>query len=167
MDRVIRPVALKATVLPAPGNRSLLGPYAHGYYQLNGRVLDVSRVDPSMAGAAGGHALVTTVHDLVRYLDALLAGRLFRKRETLKEMLTFEPASGCATCEPGQVGYGLGLLRRVVPGGIETIDHLGGTAGYYAYVGRLTRQKLTMAAAMNSSADPSLLLFPVFRALAK
>jgi D-alanyl-D-alanine carboxypeptidase len=125
-------------------------------------VLDVSRVDPSMAGAAGGHALVTTAHDLVRYLDALLAGRLFRHRETLKEMLTFKPASG----EPGQVGYGLGLLQRVVPGGIETIDHLGGTAGYYAYVGRLTRQKLTMAAAMNSSADPSLLLFPVFRALA-
>jgi D-alanyl-D-alanine carboxypeptidase len=173
-DRVIRPLGLRATVLPAPGNRSPMGPYAHGYLKLNGRVLDVSRVDPSMAGAAGGYALVTTVGDLVRFLDALLAGRLFRRRETLKAMLAFKPASGQPTSEPGQVGYGLGLLRRVLPGGIETIDHLGTTSSYYsAYVGRLPRQKVTLAAALNGKTragqelDPSPLLIPVIQALAK
>ena len=59
-DRVIRPLGLGATVLPAAGNRSWMGPYAHGYLEVNGKVFDVSSVDPSMAGAAGGHALITT-----------------------------------------------------------------------------------------------------------
>jgi D-alanyl-D-alanine carboxypeptidase len=161
-DRVIRPLGLGATVLPAPGNRAWMGPYAHGYLEVNGKVLDVSSVDPSMAGAAGGHALVTTVSDLVRFLDALLAGRLFRRPETLKEMLTFAPAPDVG----GQVGYGLGIERRMAPGGVELIGHLGGAGGYYAYVGRLPRQQMTFAAAMNSSADPSLLLLPVLQALA-
>ena len=161
-DRVIRPLGLEATALPAPGNRSWAGPYAHGYMEVNGRVLDVSSVDPSMAGAAGGHALVTTGRDLVRFLDALLAGRVFRRPDTLRQMLTFAPAPDVG----GQVGYGLGIERRVATGGVELIGHLGGAGGYYAYVGRLPRQHVTFAAAMNSSADPSLLLFPVFRALA-
>jgi D-alanyl-D-alanine carboxypeptidase len=161
-DHVIRPLGLAATVLPAAGNRSWMGPYAHGYMEVNGRVLDASSVDPSMAGAAGGHALVTTGADLVRFFDALLAGRFFRRPETLRQMLTFAPAPDVG----GQVGYGLGIERRVAPGGIELIGHLGGAGGYYAYVGRMPRQKVTFAAAMNSSADPSLLLFPVFRTLA-
>jgi D-alanyl-D-alanine carboxypeptidase len=161
-DHVIRPLGLGATLLPAAGNRSWMGPYAHGYMEVNGRVLDVSSVDPSMAGAAGGHALITTTGDLVRFLDALLAGRLFRRPETLRRMLTFAPAPDVG----GQVGYGLGIERRVAPGGIELIGHLGGAGGYNAYVGRMPRQQVTFAAAMNSSADPSLLLFPVFRTLA-
>jgi hypothetical protein len=54
----------------------------------------------------------------------------------------------------------------VVPGGTEVIGHLGGAGGYFAYVGRLPRQQMTLAAAMNSSADPSPLLLPVFQVLA-
>jgi len=161
-DRVIRPLGLGATVLPTAGNRSWMGPYAHGYLEVDGKVLDVSSVDPSMAGAAGGHALITTGGDLVRFLDALLAGRFFHHPETLRQMLTFAPAPDVG----GQVGYGLGLERRVAPGGIELIGHLGGAGGYNAYVGRMPRQQVTFAAAMNSSADPSLLLLPVFRTLA-
>ena len=45
---------------------------------LDGRRIDATGIDPSMAGAAGGHALVTTVGDLSRFLNALLKGRLFR-----------------------------------------------------------------------------------------
>jgi D-alanyl-D-alanine carboxypeptidase len=170
-DRVVRPLGLRATVLPAPGHRSPTWPHAHGYFEVNGRVLDASRVDPSMAGAAGGFSLVTTVDDLVRFLDALLAGRLFRRPETLKAMLAFKAARSPA--EPGQVGYGLGLTRRVLPGGVETIDHYGGTVVYAAYVGRLPRQKVTFAAAVNGKVrsgqvvDASPLLFAVLQALAK
>jgi D-alanyl-D-alanine carboxypeptidase len=145
-------------------------PYAHGYMKVNGKLLDASAVDPSMAGAAGGYSLVTTVRDLARFLDALLAGRLFKRRETLKAMLAFKPAPDPQS--PGQVGYGLGLIRRVFPGGVETIDHYGGTVVYAAYVGRLPRQKVTFAAAVNGNVpagqvvDASPLLFPVLKALA-
>jgi D-alanyl-D-alanine carboxypeptidase len=165
-DRVVKPLDLGASALPAPGDHSLGGPHAHGYAEVEGQLLDVTTVDPSMAGAAGGNSLVTSVGDLVRFLDALLAGRLFRRPETLQAMLDFQPASGCPTCEPGQVGYGLGLLQRSLPGGIETIDHLGGAAGYRAYVARLQRQQVTLATAMNSLADPSQLLLPVLEAFA-
>lgn len=115
-----------------------------------------------MAGPAGGNSLVTGVGDLVRFLDGLLAGRLFRHPATLQAMLAFQPADG----EPGQVGYGLGLLRRVLPGGVETIDHLGGAVGFRAHVARLRRQQVTLATAMNSLADPSQLVLPVLQAFA-
>jgi D-alanyl-D-alanine carboxypeptidase len=163
-DRVVEPLGLAASALPAPGDRSLGGPHAHGYAEADGKLLDITTVDPSMAGTAGGNSLVTSAGDLVGFLDGLLAGKLFRRPETLQAMLDFKPASGCPTCEPGQVGYGLGLLRRVLPGGIETVDHLGGAAGYRAYAARLQGQQVTLAVAMNSMADPSLLVFPVLAA---
>jgi D-alanyl-D-alanine carboxypeptidase len=160
-DRVIAPLGLQSTWLPDPGNGSLGGPHVHGYVELDGKLLETSNVDPSMAGPAGGHALVTTVGDLVRFFDALLAGRLFRRPGTLKAMLSFKPASG----EPGQIGYGLGLFQRAFPGGLETIDHLGGTAGYMTYVARLPRHGVTMAVALADATDPSPVLLPVLQAL--
>ena len=122
------PLGLEGTRPLAPGDGSFGGPFAHGYMQLGGELVETSHVDPSMAGSAGGNALVTTTGDLVRFFDALLAGKLFRRPETLKAMTTFRAASG----EPGQVGYGLGLVRGVFPRGVETIDHLGGTGGSIA-----------------------------------
>lgn len=81
--------------------------------ELDGRMVDVTRLDPSIAGAAGGSGLVTTVQDLARFWDALLRGRLFSHRATLKGMLTFGPTPGEVTS-----GYGLGVEQYTVPGGI-------------------------------------------------
>jgi CubicO group peptidase (beta-lactamase class C family) len=63
-------------------------------------VVDVTRVDSSFACAAGAGALVTTVQDLARFLDALFRGRLFSRRATLRSMLDLAPAQG----EGGLVG---------------------------------------------------------------
>jgi D-alanyl-D-alanine carboxypeptidase len=160
--RVIRPLGLTRTYLPAPGHRSIMGAHAHGYGVLDGKRIDVTGVDPSMAGAAGGSALVTTVHDLTRFLDALLKRRLFRDADTLRQMLAFAPAPDIG----GQVGYGLGIEQRVFPGGVESIGHLGGTAGYYAWISRLRPQGVTMAALLNSDDDPTSLLVPAVEAIA-
>jgi D-alanyl-D-alanine carboxypeptidase len=46
-----------------------MGTHAHGYTALDGKTIDLSRIDPSIAGAAGGGALVTTVQDLARFVD--------------------------------------------------------------------------------------------------
>ena len=115
-----------------------------------------------MAGAAGGSALVTTVEDLARFLNALLTGRLFRDRDTLRQMLAFAPAPDVG----GQVGYGLGIERRLLPGGVEAIGHLGGTAGYTTYLARLRPQGTTIALALNWNDDPTPLLIPALEALA-
>jgi D-alanyl-D-alanine carboxypeptidase len=160
--RVIVPLGLTRTALPAPGHRSLHGAHAHGYREVDGTAVDLTRLDPSVAGAAGGGALVTTVQDLARFIDALLKRRLFRHRETLRQMLDFAPAPD----DGGQVGYGLGIEQRVVPGGVELIGHLGRTAGYLSYVARLRPQGVTIAAALNWEDDPTTLLIPAVEALA-
>lgn len=160
--RVIGPLRLSGTSLPAPRHRSLPSPYAHGYGELDGRRVDISRVDPSFAGAAGAAALVTTVQDLARFLDALLAGRLFGHRSTLRQMLAFAPAPDVGA----QVGYGLGIERRLLPGGVEAIGHLGGAPGYRSYVGRVRPPNATMALALNWEDDPTPLVVPAVQALA-
>jgi D-alanyl-D-alanine carboxypeptidase len=157
--RVIRPLRLIRTALPGPGQRSIKGPLAHGYVELDGQLVDLN-LDPSFAGAAGGYALATTGGDLARFLDTLLAGRLFGHRATLKQMLTIAPAQG----EGGLVGYGLGIEQRALPGGPTLIGHLGG-AVYRSYVGRLHPTGVTIALAMNAEDDPTPLLLPAVKAL--
>ncbi|HEV7752240.1 MAG TPA: serine hydrolase domain-containing protein [Baekduia sp.] len=159
--RVVRPLRLTHTSLPAPGDLSIKGAHAHGYFELDGRTVDLTRLDPSIAGAAGGSGLVTTVQDLARFWDALLKGRLFRRRDTLKEMLTFGPTPGTVTS-----GYGLGVEQYALPGGVELIGHLGGAGTYRTFVGRQRPQDVTMAFAMNFQDDPSPLIFPVVKVLA-
>jgi D-alanyl-D-alanine carboxypeptidase len=157
-EQVIDRLELEHTSLPEPGDVSIGRDAAHGYALVNGELRDLSDVDPSMAGAAGGHALATTTEDLARFLNALLAGELFEQPETLEEMLTWVEA----TDNPGKVGYGLGLERYVLPGGVEVIGHLGTTAGYSAFVGRLPAQEIDVAMVITNrdNPDPSPVLMP-------
>jgi D-alanyl-D-alanine carboxypeptidase len=160
-QRVIRPLRLTRTDLPAPGHRSIKGAHAHGYAELDGKTIDLTRVDPSFAGAAGASALVTTVHDLARFLDALFTGRLFRHRATLRQILDLAPAQG----EGGLVAYGLGIERRAL-GGVQLVGHLGGAPGYRSYIGRVRPSVVTMAFALNTQDDPTPLVIPAVQALA-
>ena len=155
-ERIIDPLDLNHTTLPEPGHVSLGSDAAHGYELVDRKLRDVTEVDPSMAGAAGGNALVTTTEDLAHFIDALLAGKLFTQPETLKQMLTFVKA----TDVPGKVGYGLGLERYQFPGGVEAIGHLGTGAGYRAFVGYLPAQKITVALAITNPDDPTPVLLP-------
>lgn len=160
--RIIRPLNLSATDLPAPGDRSIDGAHMHGYARFGERLLDLTGVDPSFAGASGACALVTTVQDLARFCDALLRGRLFQRRSTLRSMLQLAPASG----DGPLVGYGLGIEAYALPGGISLVGHLGGTAGYRAFVGRLRPMGVTMTFALNAQDDPTPLVVAAARALA-
>jgi D-alanyl-D-alanine carboxypeptidase len=155
-ERVIDRLELEHTSLPDPGDVSIAGDAAHGYELVNGELRDVSDVDPSMAGAAGGQALVTTTEDLTRFVDALLAGELFEQPETLEEMLTFVPADDV----PGKVGYGLGIERYELPGGVEMIGHLGTGAGYRAWIGHLPAQDIDIAMVITNADDPSPVFMP-------
>jgi CubicO group peptidase (beta-lactamase class C family) len=146
-ERVIEPLDLENTLLPEPGDHSIPGNHAHGYFFYEGQVFDVSYVDPSMAGAAGGHALVTTAPDLARFLDAVLAGELFQNPGTLDEMLAYVDAA--EGFEPWAVGYGLGLEVFEFPNGVKGLGHTGGTAGYIAYVVHLPAQDITIAGSWN------------------
>jgi D-alanyl-D-alanine carboxypeptidase len=159
--RVVRRLRLTRTSLPAPGHRSISGAHAHGYLELDGRMTDLTGLDPSMAGAAGGSGLVTTVGDLGRFTDALLAGRLFRHRATLRQMLAFGPTPDGPTS-----GYGLGVEQYVLPGGVELVGHLGGAGMYRAFFGRQRPQGITFSFALNFEDDPTPLIVPLAQVLA-
>ena len=160
--RVIGPLGLSGTSLPAPGHRSLPAAHAHAYLEVDGRTVDLTRVDPSVAGAAGGGALVTTVDDVARFLDALLKGQLFRHLTTLRQMLAFAPAPD----QGGQVGYGLGIERRLFPGGVEAIGHLGAARDLHRLRRPPPPPRVTIALALNWADDPTPLLIPAIQALA-
>jgi D-alanyl-D-alanine carboxypeptidase len=154
-ERIIDRLGLGHTSLPEPGHGSVGSDMAHGYQLVNGKLRDISDVDPSMAGSAGGDALVTTTEDLSHFLRALLAGELFDQAKTLDAMLTFHKARN----DSGIVGYGLGLERYVLPGGAELIGHVGSTAGYFAVMGHVPSKDLDVSLVMtNNVYSPSVLM---------
>lgn len=160
--RILVPLNLSDTSLPEPGNASIDGAYMHGYGMVNGAIVDFSHVDPSMAGAAGGGALVTTTADLARFMEALLSGSLFRNAATLDAMTTYVDA----VYEGGQTGYGLGLQRYAFPGGVQAFGHAGGTAGYFSFVGYLPDLDLILALSVDVQTDPTPILAAVLGVLA-
>lgn len=120
-DRIFVPLGLRHTSLPftqvIPPR-----PYAHGYLLGQpGGPLDITRVSPSWAWAAG--AVVSTAADLARFYTALLTGRLLPP-PLLHQMLTTVPAGH-------GVGYGLGILSLPTPCGTAW-GHNGAFPGYYS-----------------------------------
>jgi D-alanyl-D-alanine carboxypeptidase len=158
---VIERLHLRHTSLPQPGPAPAGRDIAHGYELVNGRLVDVTRVDSSMAGAAGGNALLTSTADLSRFLRALFAGRLFQHRETLREMRTFMAAAD----EHGLAGYGLGLERYVLPGGLELVGHMGTGAGYRTLMFEQPARHIGITLTMNNPDDPLPVLLPALKLL--
>lgn len=120
--------------------------HAHGYGDLGSGVVDATYADPSMAGAAGGNAIVSTAADLARFVDSVLAGVLFQDPATLAEMLTFVDA-------PDEHGipywYGLGLEKYVLPGSVVILGHGGGAVGYGSVMYHAPDHGITIVASGN------------------
>lgn len=87
---------------------------------------DNTRFPPSLAAGAG--AMVSTVGDLDRWVDALLSGWSL-KPETLAERLSMLPTKESDADATG--AYGLGIMRQ---DGVT--GHGGGILGYTCYAGR-------------------------------
>ena len=164
-ERIIQKLDLKKTRLPEPGDRSVSSDHARGYQLIDSKFVDLTDVDPSMAGAAGGHALETTAADLVKFLDAVVAGQFFEQKKTMDDMLQFVDA-------PDEDGvpyyYGLGIEKYVLPGGIEIIGHAGTTAGFASIVYYLPKQNLTVSVVISTQDLASVyfkVLMPVLEVL--
>ncbi len=160
-ERVIRPLKLTHTSLPAPTSASRGRDLVHGYMLIDGRRIDATFVNSSMAGAAGGQAMLTTTEDLSRFVHAVLTGRLFEHRRTLKTLRTFVAASDAN----GLIGYGLGLERYELGGGVEVLGHAGGTGGYLSLMLRVPKQNIDMVITINQPGDIASVLMPALEAL--
>ncbi|MFE4517716.1 serine hydrolase domain-containing protein, partial [Kitasatospora sp. NPDC056783] len=116
--RIIRPLRLTNTRMP--GDLPFIpGPHAHAYVKTATGPVDVTVLNPSMAGSAGGGISTTT--DLTAFLDALLGGRLLRPAELAAMKETTAHGEGRT--------YGLGLQRLDTPCG-PFWGHAGGIPGY-------------------------------------
>ncbi|MFI1801897.1 serine hydrolase domain-containing protein [Streptomyces sp. NPDC020379] len=129
-QRILRPLRMDSTTLPGTRVR-VPGPSGRAYSKLTGELAgsgtpdsatyDVTELNPSLAGAAG--EMISNTRDLNRFYQALLSGRLLKKRQ-LEEMTTTEPIETMPA-----VSYGLGLMKMKLSCGIDVWGHNGGIQG--------------------------------------
>ncbi|GAA3467576.1 serine hydrolase domain-containing protein [Nonomuraea roseola] len=115
--RISRPLHLTGTSLPGT-ETALRSPHARHYSKQDETgndtdVHDVTEIDTSWAGAAGG--MISTTSDLHRFLSALLRGRLLPPAQQ-KEMFTTVSTEG-ADWVPN-TRYGLGVYSQELPCGV-------------------------------------------------
>ncbi|MEU7218877.1 serine hydrolase domain-containing protein [Nocardia iowensis] len=121
--RIIEPLGLRDTYYPADGDAVLRDPHPSGYAIIDGKRVDITKLDPSAGGAAG--AMVGTGADLNRFFTALLAGQLLPPAQ-LAEMKRTVPME-----VPGPpLSYGLGLMQRPLSCGKEFWGHGGDIDGF-------------------------------------
>jgi D-alanyl-D-alanine carboxypeptidase len=123
--RVISPIGLRHTYMPAVGEKTLREPHPRGYHAgtPGTQLRDITGLDPSWAGAAG--QLVSTPSDLNRFFSALLGGELLEPAQ-LRAMRTTVAAPGTW---PG-ARYGLGLFSTPLTCGGLVWGHGGDIPGY-------------------------------------
>lgn len=121
--RVIKPIGLRHTYFPAPGDTTIREPHPRGHHQDSpgAPVRDVTDIDPSAAWAAG--QMISTNSDVNRFFTALLAGRLLQPAQ-LAQMRTTVPLGDSGA------GYGLGLMSRPLSCGGVYWGHGGDITGY-------------------------------------
>ncbi|WP_086662938.1 serine hydrolase domain-containing protein [Lentzea kentuckyensis] len=116
-QRILRPLHLDDTELPGD-NPNIRGPHAHGYWTVNGKPSDITRLNPSVAWAAG--EMISTTRDLDTFVTALAAGKLLKPAQQ-------QEISKTTAVSPD---YGLGLSVETLPCGTKVWGHGGGIPGY-------------------------------------
>ncbi|MEU3221463.1 serine hydrolase domain-containing protein [Streptomyces sp. NPDC006971] len=133
-DRILRPLRLTHTFAPhafAPRRRAYLPrPHASGYEQFSagGPLIDTTRFNHSWAGPAG--ELITNTHDLNRFWQALMGGRLLRQAQLAEMKTTVDTRLG------GR--YGLGIAQIPLPCGGWYWTHPGSVPGFATRAGVTT-----------------------------
>lgn len=126
-DRVIKRAGLRHTYFPNVGDQTIHEVHPEGYAERPGKagpqLDDVTEMDPSWAWSAG--QIVSTPSDLMRYLTALLDGKLLKPAELEKMRTTVK----LPDVKQGGA-YGLGLYRVPLPCGGVAWGHSGGIPGY-------------------------------------
>ena len=129
-DRIVDRLGLKETYYPGPGVRGIRSPHPQGYLfaperdgeVAKGDLVDITRFDPSVAGAAG--QMIATPSDVNEFLVALKDGRLLEAPELAAMQETVR--SGLL---PGWT-YGLGAIEMELGCGITALGHGGDADGF-------------------------------------
>ncbi|MFI5779972.1 serine hydrolase domain-containing protein [Nocardia sp. NPDC051570] len=123
--RILEPLQLTDTYLPAPGDLGIRGPHPTGYATIDGRTTEATPTEPTNPWSSG--ALISTGPDLNRFYTELRAGEVISPAQ-LQEMLN------TVGLEEGR-DYGLGIRTQRLPCGTTYSGHRGGGHGYTTIVG--------------------------------
>ncbi|MGW6422245.1 serine hydrolase domain-containing protein [Nocardia sp. NPDC055053] len=120
--RILEPIGLRDTYVPAARDTIIHGPHARGYHRIDGKPVDFTDFDPSWAATAGD--MVATATDMNRFFAALLAGQLLPPAQLaeMKRTVPFDRMPGA--------DYGLALIHRTAPCGKEVWGHGGSIPGF-------------------------------------
>ena len=139
--RILLPLGMWQTSVP--GDRTgIPGPHAHGYQDMNGKLVDVTKLNPSFGGAAG--EMISTTADLDKFVRALAAGRLVPPN-LLSQMI--KPRTEADA-------YGLGVQAWTTPCGIPVFGHTGGIPGYGTIAFTSTDGKRRVEASLQMGRGP-------------
>ncbi|PWK80860.1 D-alanyl-D-alanine carboxypeptidase [Lentzea atacamensis] len=116
-QRILKPLRLNDTEVPGD-NPNIKGPHAHGYWAVNGKPSDITRINPSVAWAAG--EMTSTTRDLDTFIVALSTGKLLKPAQQKEISKTTDVSPN----------YGLGLGVQTLPCGTKVWGHGGGIPGY-------------------------------------
>ncbi|MCK7621633.1 beta-lactamase family protein [Streptomyces sp. RS10V-4] len=149
--RVVEPLGLRHTYVPAEGEEEIQGAHPRGYHASGpgGAMNDVTELDPSWGWAAG--SLVTSPSDLNRFFSALLGGRLLKPAQLaqMKTTVRMPDRPGAPT-----EAYGLGLIRTQLSCGKVAWGHGGKIPGFYTYPRVTEDGRATSIAVTALSTDP-------------
>lgn len=126
-DRILTPLGLSNTYLPATGETGLRRPHPTGYATVDGTVTDTTAMEPSVPWTSG--SLVSTGADVNRFYLALLAGWVVPEPQ-LRQML-----DGVDMGNGDGMFYGLGLGYTPLPCGAQYVGHIGGVPGFSTIAG--------------------------------
>jgi D-alanyl-D-alanine carboxypeptidase len=131
--RILTPLGLRGTLVPARTDPRLPDPHAHGYVTVDGTLVDVTEQSP-YPWAEGG--MISTSADLTRMLTALFRGRLLPPAQ-LANMFTVPDvpyAGGGGNCAlgggPARACFSMGLTRTALPNGVTVWGKSGARPGY-------------------------------------
>lgn len=133
LNGLLLPQSLRATYVPALGNKELLAPFSRGYYfDSTGAMFDVSTRDSSTVWSSGN--VVSSIQDLVRW------GELLGKASLLSPDMKTQQQQYVPMDEHLQ--YGLGVVRDTRA---NLLGHQGGMIGYTSQVYHLPDTGYTLA----------------------
>ncbi len=134
-DRITKP--LKMTNTGYDHGKERLPNSALGYTRRDGEIARADAASMTIPWSAGG--LYSTTGDLFTWQDALLNGRVFKKKETLEAMLT-----------PVKDDYAYGIAVMTDPNGRKRITHNGGIEGFSSDAVYFPTEKVFIAALVNN-----------------
>lgn len=145
-QHVLEPLGLTSTryapELPPPQAM------AHGYADLPGQPapVDVTALGLERFHFDGG--VVSNVHDLADFLDAVLGPDLLSDTSR-RALLDFVPTGGAS--QRGTDHYGAGIILEASPEHGRVLGHLGTTVGFTTHLYRVVETGVTFAAIVNGS----------------